>query len=108
MNGGNGKAGTLAKAPGSSRKLNTNAMGTVRQADGNFNEELFPKNLLLLQSRGRQAEYRPASRDIRATCELCDGKVLIDGTRAWFWHFGKSDCPVGRMKDFNAVLWRLK
>jgi hypothetical protein len=106
LSAGNGATSNARHAGGREKK--TEDTEIVKQAGENFNEELFPKNLLLLQSRGRKAEYRPASRDIRAECELCDGKVLIDGTRPWFWHFGKSDCPVSRMKDFNAVLWRLR
>ncbi len=108
MSAGNGKARIPPTAPGLSDKLKSEDTKTVRQAGENFNEELWPVNVRLLQSRGCEFEYRPASRDIRATCKLCDGKVLIDSTRKWHWHFGKSDCPVARLKDFTAVLWRLR
>jgi len=102
----NGKAGTLAKAPGSSRKLNSNDARIVKQAGENFNTELFPPNVMLMQSRGRKHEYRVTSRDIVTECVCCGGRLIIDAERPFAFCFGRLPCIVNKMA-FSALAVRL-
>lgn len=62
---------------------------------------LWPGNVVLLQTRGIKFEWRQADHDLRLSCPLCAGVLMLHEAHSWH-HCADIGCLAYRMA-FNAI-----
>ena len=84
MNAENGKGGTPPTAPAFSKKQSTSDDSKVAAStiEGN---ELWPRNVELLRTRGVNFTHQPAEHQIRVSCPQCSGVLFLHEEKPWHW-----------------------
>jgi len=100
LNAGNGKAGTLAKAPGPVKLFSDDADNV---ADSTREGKLWPSNVSRLHDAGVLFDWKQADQTLIVTCPECSGRLLMDEAQPYALCFSSIRCGMNR-RPFAQVV----